>query len=105
MSAPGMLSGRQLEVIVIAVTRFVRIGGFGPHGRFLWFEEKNVPKILTEGAGIVSWNCELEVFAKHAVARVHEFGLPRSGEVGLAHRRRAACERLSSVYHCACAPA
>ena len=29
-------------------------------------------------------------------------GLPHSGEVGLAHRRRAARERLSSVYHRAC---
>src|SRR5438270_9172262 len=53
-----------------------QFGSFGPHGRFLRLEvRKNVQKILTEGAGIVSRNCELEVLAEDAIARVHKLGL------------------------------
>jgi hypothetical protein len=79
MSAAGMLSDRQLGVVVIAVARFFRSNSAasGRMGTSSGFEVgKNVQKILAEGAGIVSWNCELEVFAKHAIARVHKFGLP-----------------------------
>ena len=105
MSAPGRLSGRQLDIGVIAVARFFRnnSAASGPHGRFLRFEvREDVQEILAEGTGIVSRHCELRSFRR---ARCREGSQVRSARL---RKGRACCRRraeqgpLSSVCHHAC---